>query len=77
MTDLTKPLRRATQLAIRSGPPQPIIIALYPEGTIGFRLKGRRKEYLLDLTSAYLLAAQKEAERLLQEERRARRKRTK
>jgi len=61
MTLLIKPVRRQTDIEIHSGTPTSFTITLYPEGTIGFREKGHRAEFLLDLRSAYLLAAQKAA----------------
>lgn len=65
---LKKPLCRHIPLVLRQNrTPQDIIVTLYPEGLIGFRHKRQRKdqEFLLDLQSAYLLAAQKTAQRLI------------
>lgn len=67
---LKKPLCRHIPLALRQNrTPQDIIVTLYPEGLIGFRHKRQRKsqEFLLDLQSAYLLAAQKAAQCLITE----------
>lgn len=69
-TTLNKPLCRHIPLVLRQNrTPQDIIVTLYPEGLIGFRHKRQRKgqEFLLDLQSAYMLAAQKAAQRLITE----------
>lgn len=39
-----------------------VIVALYPNGTIGFRAKRSRHEYRLSLTTAYHLAVNAEVE---------------
>lgn len=62
MVVLNKPVRRQIDIELMAGKSRPMIVTIYPEGTIGFREKGYRSELLLDLKSAYLLAAKKAAE---------------
>ncbi len=64
MTLLRKPLSRVIPVELKRGQPEPIIVTLYPSDTLGFRHPRSRKEYLLDLRSAYLLAARREADQL-------------
>lgn len=61
---LRKHLSRVIPLELKSGHPENMIVTLYPGGTIGFRHPRSRKDYLLDLRSAYLLAATREANHL-------------
>jgi len=61
---LRKHLSRVIPLELKSGHPENIIVTLYPGGTIGFRHPRSRKDYLLDLRSAYLLAATREADQI-------------
>lgn len=63
MTPLRKPLSRLLSIEIRHGRPEPIIVTLYPSGALSFRHPRSRAELLLDLRSAYLLAASHEADR--------------
>jgi hypothetical protein len=53
MTDLRKPVTRRTVL-----PRGRVAVTLYPDGWIGFREHGRRKEYRLPLAVAYLRAVE-------------------
>ena len=53
MTDLKKAVTRRTLL-----PRGKFAVTLYPEGYIGFREHGRRKEYRLPLALAYLRAVE-------------------
>lgn len=62
MIPLNKRLTRVIPLELKRGQPEPIIVTLYPGSTLGFRHPRSRKEYLLDLRSAYLLAASREAD---------------
>lgn len=62
MVRVIKPVRRQIDIELMAGKSRPMIVTIYPEGTIGFREKGCRSELLLDLKSAYLLAAKKAAE---------------
>lgn len=64
MIPLRKRLSRIIPLELKSGHPENLIITLYPGGTLGFRHPRSRKEYLLDLRSAYFLAATREADHL-------------
>lgn len=63
MTPLRKRLSRLVTVELRQGRPEPIIVTLDPSGALSFRHPRSRKEYLLDLRSAYLLAASREADR--------------
>lgn len=71
MTPLRKRLSRLFSIEIRQGRPEPIIVTLYPSGTLSFRHPRSRTEFLLDLRSAYLLAARREADRRQAERRNA------
>lgn len=53
MTILTKAVRREVPIEIRRNDARQIILTVYPNSTLGFREKGRRIEYVLDLKSAY------------------------
>lgn len=71
MTPLRKRLSRSVTVELRPGRPEPIFVTLYPNGALSFRHPRSRKEYLLDLRSAYLLAASREADRQMAERRTA------
>jgi len=68
MTDLKKPIRRKTNVTCAQS--RPLVITLYPEGTIGFREAGRRKEFLLPIQAAYVMAVRAEVESRRRERRR-------
>jgi hypothetical protein len=53
MTDLRKPVTRRTNL-----PRGRFAVTLYPDGMIGFREHGRRKEYRLPLALVFLRAVE-------------------
>lgn len=61
MTDLLKPVSRRTSLRDVG---RNIIVTLYPDQTIGFRLMRKRTEYRLPIQAAYQIAARIEAERV-------------
>jgi hypothetical protein len=52
VTDLRKPVSRRTQL-----PRGPVVVTLYPDGTIGFRQIRHRVEYRLPLARVFVMAA--------------------
>lgn len=57
MTKLTKPVRRASDAIVRSGGKlRNIVVTIYPNDTIGFRLSKTRKEEILPIGSAFQLA---------------------
>lgn len=56
MTPLRKHLSRQVNVELKPGRPESLIVTLYPSGALSFRHPRSRKEYLLDLRSAYLLA---------------------
>lgn len=62
MTALHKRISRTTAIETRRGQNTEVVVTLYPGGLIGFRHKGRRTEYTLDLKSAYWFAAKAAAE---------------
>lgn len=64
MTPLKKRRSRLISIELKRGRPERLVVTIYPCGTLGFRHPRCRKEYLLDLRSAYLLAATREADRL-------------
>lgn len=53
MTSLTKPITRRTENKIQQ---RPIVVTLYPGGTIGLRLLKTRHEEILTVEAAYSLA---------------------
>jgi hypothetical protein len=59
MTDLNKPITRNTKRTPAHGA-RPLVITLYPGGTIGLREQGRRKqtEVCLDSGRLYLRAVE-------------------
>ncbi len=62
MTPLRKRLSRLFSIEIKQGRPEPIVVTLYPSNALSFRHPRSRTELLLDLRSAYLLAARHEAD---------------
>ena len=57
LTALTKPVTRRTENEIRYGSKRrPLVITLYPGGTIGLRPSKTRREELLSVEAAYALA---------------------
>lgn len=60
MTDLLKPVRRKSGVRDVG---RNVVVTLYPDQTIGFRLTGTRTEYSLPIQAAYQIAARAEAER--------------
>lgn len=48
------------------------VLSVYPEGTMSFRAMHTKRELLLDFTSAYRLAAAKEAQSLIENRRSSR-----
>lgn len=60
MTDLDKAVRRRTTILLdnrmKARSRDQITVSLYPNSTIGFRQKGRRKEFILPLSVCYKLA---------------------
>ncbi len=75
MTPLKKRLSRVISIELKRGRPESLVVTIYPGGTLGFRHLRSRKEYLLDLRSAYLLAVTREAHRLFATREAARRAR--
>jgi len=54
MTRLEKPVKRLSSSMIREqGQMRPIVVILHPQGTIGFRAKGYRREYQLPVDYCY------------------------
>jgi hypothetical protein len=58
MTKLSKPVRRVTERAIifEGGSPRPMIVSQYPNGVLGFRPQGLRREELISVLACYSLA---------------------
>jgi hypothetical protein len=57
MTALTKPVRRVSSATVREqGRPRNVVVILRPNGLIGFRAAGCRREYSLPIEAAYTLA---------------------
>ena len=71
---LRKRLTRTISVELKQGRPEPLILTLYPTATLGFRHPRQRKEYLLDLRSAYLMATMREGARLFAERQATRRR---
>ena len=57
MTELLRTVKRTTRVGRES-----IIIALHPDGDIGFRVKRSRTEYLIPVFTCFRMAAQLYAE---------------
>jgi len=53
-TKLTRPVRRTTQVIVERR--RPLVVTLYPRGTIGVRASRLRTEYELPLDVVYELA---------------------
>lgn len=64
MTQLLKPVRRGLGKPIGNcrDVSRETIITLYPGGSIGFRAKGRRREYRISAEACYSLAVKVAAE---------------
>jgi hypothetical protein len=57
MTALTKNVRRISSVIVREqGRPRNVVVILRPNGLIGFRAAGCRREYSLPIDAAYTLA---------------------
>jgi hypothetical protein len=58
MTDLTKPVRRVVLQATvyEAGAERPVVATLHPNGTVGFRTKGCKREYCLPISKCYVMA---------------------
>jgi len=72
-TRLTKPVRRVITILLdyreRALPRDEYTVTLYPDGTIGFRAKRRRKEHTVTLAECLKLAYLKEDEAKRKEKR--------
>jgi len=62
-TKLDKPVKRIIRL-YNIDAERPVVVTLYPDGTLGFREKGRQKEYFVSLSSCWWLAVKQAAEEL-------------
>lgn len=61
MTQLNRKVVRETKCTTyERGRHRPIIVTVYQNGLMGFRLKNLRKEYCLTVETAYLLAIKAE-----------------
>jgi hypothetical protein len=65
MTKADKPTRRMSYSMVRG---REIVVTIHPTW-LGFRLKGQRKEFQMDIEAAYQRAALAEAEKLRAEKR--------
>jgi hypothetical protein len=59
MTEVRKPIRRSVG-GIERG--RDVILTLYPNGVLGFRVKRHKREWTLPVISAYRLAVQREVD---------------
>jgi len=67
-TKLTKPVSRELERFMLGMKNEgPMIVTLRPGGVLTFRMKGRRTEMEVPLTSCYVLAAKAEANRAMTE----------
>lgn len=56
-TPLSKPVARVSAETVRdAGKTRPLVITLYPNGTIGLRPQGTRREEVYPLAAVYSLA---------------------
>lgn len=54
MTPLYKPVRRRTGIVRRDrGKMRPIVVTMYPAGTLGLRLLGTRREETIPIEAVY------------------------
>jgi len=60
VTNLDKPVRRVVP-GHYLDQKNDTVVSLYPDGTIGFREKGKRKEFTVSLSAAYWLAVKRAA----------------
>jgi len=71
----TRPTKRETDAAaFERSCLRPIIVTVYPEGTISFRLKRSRREYTLPIEACYHLAVKAETIAIEKSKRKAKRK---
>jgi hypothetical protein len=54
MTTCSKPVRRKLSARVPHGVRPTIVVSIYPQGLIGLRELGRRREYLVDVGALYV-----------------------